>query len=432
MSENIKVIKQKQELTKLLKVAAYARVSSDKDAMHQSLSAQISYYSKLIQEHKGWIYEGVYSDEGVSGTKDNRAGFYRLVEDAKNGKIDLIITKSISRFARNTVTLLRTIRELKQCGVDVYFEEQKIHSISTDGELLITILASYAQEEARSVSENMKWRIKKNFEEGIPWGAKTYGYHFENGRFVIVPEEAEVVKRIFDLFASGVGMHGIARILNKEGILTRGGYKWHQSSIRTIITNHDYTGNLILQKTYRQDYITKKTIKNKGELTKYYAEKTHETIIPLEVFQKVQEELKRRADKVKPKAIPIDNPFNKILICGNCGKSYLRKESQYRVFFNCSTFIRHKKETCDAKQISEQELIRATNEVLGLVEFDESLFKKSIKQVKVFNNNTLLFIFFDSTEKLVSWKTLSRKDSWNLEMKELARKRECERWQKLQ
>lgn len=429
--ENIRVIPQKTELVKIVKVAAYARVSTAKDSMLQSLSAQVSYYSDLIQKHKGWSYVGVYSDEGISGTKDDRIGFTKMVEDAKAGKIDLIITKSISRFARNTVTLLETVRELKQHGVDIYFEEQKINSVSSDGELLLTILASYAQEESRSVSENMKWRIKKNFEGGIPWGAKTYGYVFKNNHFVIVPDEAEIVKRIFDLFLSGVGFYGILRILNKEGILTRGGYKWCQSSIRTIITNHDYTGNMILQKTYTLDFITKKSVNNNGEVTKYYAENTHEAIIPLEIFYIAQDELKRRADKVKPKEVIVENPFSKIIVCGKCNKAYLRKQSQHRTYYICTTFARHKKDACDAKQIAEQELIRVTNEVLGTFEFNEAILKQWIKQIKVFNN-TIVFIFHNGTEKLMSWNTLSRKDSWTPEMKEQARKRECERWQKLQ
>ena len=152
----------------LTRVAAYARVSTGKDAMLHSLSAQVSHYSNLIQNHPGWSYAGVYADEAVTGTKEDRKNFQRLIADCKTGKIDAIITKSISRFARNTVTLLNTIRELKDIGIDVYFEEQNVHTLSADGELLITLLASYAQEESRSASENQKWRVRKNFREGIP------------------------------------------------------------------------------------------------------------------------------------------------------------------------------------------------------------------------------------------------------------------------
>ena len=165
----------------LTRVAAYARISSGKDEMLHSLSAQVSYYNDLIQKHHGWIFCGVYADEAITGTKADRENFTRLLEDCKAGKIDMVITKSISRFARNTVTLLESVRELKDIGVDVYFEEQNIHSMSTDGELMLSILASYAQEESLSASENQKWRIKRNFENGIPWSGTMLGYRYKNG-----------------------------------------------------------------------------------------------------------------------------------------------------------------------------------------------------------------------------------------------------------
>lgn len=169
MSGKITIVSKPPKLERKKRVAAYARVSSGKDAMLHSLSAQVSYYSDLIQNHGDWLYTGVYSDEAKTGTKDSRAGFQNLVADCRAGKIDMVITKSISRFARNTVTLLQTVREFKALGVDIYFEEQNIHTISGDGELMMTILASYAQEESRSASENQKWRIKRSFESGIPW-----------------------------------------------------------------------------------------------------------------------------------------------------------------------------------------------------------------------------------------------------------------------
>ena len=182
-------------IPKLTRVAAYARVSSGKDAMLHSLSAQVSYYSELIQNHSGWQYVGVYADEALTGTKDNRENFQRLLADCRDGKVDLVITKSISRFARNTVTLLQTVRELKNMGVDVFFEEQNIHSLSADGELMLTILASYAQEESLSASENQKWRIRRNFENGMPWNGTMLGYRYEDGTLVVEPTEAEIVSQ---------------------------------------------------------------------------------------------------------------------------------------------------------------------------------------------------------------------------------------------
>ena len=196
------------KLERKKRVAAYARVSSDKDTMLHSLSAQISYYSRLIQSTDGWEFAGVYADEGITGTKETRDEFNRIVEDAKAGKIDLIITKSISRFARNTVTLLQTARDLKLIGVDIFFEEQNLHSMSNEGEMILTLLASVAQEESRQVSENQKWRIKKDFEQGIVWGGGSgcLGYRIIKRKFVVVPEEAETVKEVYRLYISGMGM----------------------------------------------------------------------------------------------------------------------------------------------------------------------------------------------------------------------------------
>lgn len=194
-------VKMMPKLPKLKRVAAYARVSSGKDAMLHSLSAQVSYYSTLIQSHNGWEYAGVYADEALTGTKESRKNFQRLLTDCRSGKIDMIITKSISRFARNTVTLLTTVRELKALNVDVYFEEQNIHSADADGELMLSILASYAQEESLSASENQKWRVRQNFEQGKPWRGYMMGYRYDGERYVVVPEEAEVVRSIYaDLF----------------------------------------------------------------------------------------------------------------------------------------------------------------------------------------------------------------------------------------
>ena len=209
------------------RVAAYCRVSSGKDAMLHSLSAQVSYYNELIQKEDGWEFVGVYSDEAITGTKEGRADFQRLITDCRNKKIDMVITKSISRFARNTVTLLEVTRQLKALGVDIYFEEQNIHTMSTDGELLLTILASYAQEESRSASENQKWRIKKNFAEGKPWSGTILGYRYFQGQYIVVPEEAELVKRIYKLFLDGLGTNAIAKILNAEGLRTKKDCEWH-------------------------------------------------------------------------------------------------------------------------------------------------------------------------------------------------------------
>ena len=199
MTRKIEQVRFAESAPKKKRVAAYARVSSGKDAMLHSLSAQVSYYSDYIQKH-GWEYAGVYADEALTGTKDNRENFQRLLAECRKGTIQMVITKSISRFARNTVTLLSTVRELKALGVDVYFEEQNIHSMSSDGELMLTILASYAQEESLSASENQKWRVRHNYENGLAWNGTILGYRYDHGTYIIEPQEAETVRLIFDSY----------------------------------------------------------------------------------------------------------------------------------------------------------------------------------------------------------------------------------------
>ena len=222
-------------ITRRKRVAAYARVSDGKDAMRHSLSAQISYYSALIQHRIEWEFAGVYADDPVSGTKDSRAEFQRMLADCRAGKIDMVITKSISRFARNTLMTLETVRELKVLGVDVFFEKEKVHSLSSDGEFMLSILASYAQEESLSVSENCKWRIRKMFQQGRPSTGTMLGYRLKDGKLQIVPEEAEVVRQIFADYLGGMGVLAICKKLNAAGIPTKGGGPWMESTVHKIL-----------------------------------------------------------------------------------------------------------------------------------------------------------------------------------------------------
>ena len=237
MPRTIKTVQLQPKPERLLNVAAYARVSSGKDAMLRSLSAQVSFYSCMIQNHKGWNYVGVYSDEAITGTKETRESFQRLLNDCRNGKVDLVITKSISRFARNTVTLLKTVRELKDLGVDVYFEEQNIHTISAEGELMLTVLASYAQEESLSVSENCKWKIRKNFENGLANTFSLYGYEKIDGKIVINELEAQVVRYVFSLYLSGIGTTKISKILKNKNISSPCGSSWSAAALRETLKN---------------------------------------------------------------------------------------------------------------------------------------------------------------------------------------------------
>ena len=226
------------------RVAAYARVSCGKEAMLHSMSAQISYYSDYITKRPDWEYAGVFCDEAITGTKDNRPGFQKMLTEARSGNISLIITKSISRFARNTVTVLQSVRELKALGVDIFFEEQNINSLSAEGELMLTILASYAQEESRSASENSKWRIRKDFKSGRFRGMPTLGYRVENGVLTIIPEEADLVRAIFSDYINGMGVLSIVKKYRKQGV------RISINGIAGILRNEKYIGDMLLQKSF--------------------------------------------------------------------------------------------------------------------------------------------------------------------------------------
>lgn len=413
-----------QPIPKLTRVAAYARVSSGKDAMLHSLSAQVSHYNRTIQNHPGWIFCGVYADEALTGTKDTREQFQRLLADCRAGKVDLIITKSISRFARNTLTLLQTVRELKALGVDVFFEEQNIHSLSSDGELILTILASYAQEESRSVSENQKWRIKRNFENGKPWNGTMLGYRYENGTLVVHPQEAAVVRQIFDSYLEGLGPEAIAKALNAKSIPSRFGNAWSRSSIVRVLKNYTYTGNLLLQTTYRDNHLTKRRQQNNGQLPKYHIEDAHEKIISLRQFNAVQEEMRRRAETYKPTYVPKNTyPFAGKLVCVGCGKHYRRKVTATGPTWICPTYNSMGKAACPSKRIPENTLISVVEEVVGGMD----AFPGKITEVRVENGNQLVFLYSDGKRCVKRWQDRSRAVSWTEEMKEAARQKAKER-----
>ena len=406
------------KLEKELRVAAYCRVSSGKDAMLHSLSSQVSYYNNLIRNTKGWRFAGVYADEAISGTKDEREGFKKLIDDCRAGKIDLIIVKAISRFARNTLTMLETIRELKNLGVDVFFEEQNLHSISSEGEMVLTFLASFAQEEARSVSENMKWRVRKNFEKGEAWSTrKTLGYVYKDRKMIVEPEEAKLVRRIFGMYVNGLGIQGIANKLNAENVKPPESNKWKKDSVRYILTNISYTGDLLLQKFYNVDYMSKKSKRNKGEKDKYLVEGDHEPIVSKETFERVQELMYERAVYANTsRTAQIPHPLASRVKCSICGKSYHHKTTKYTKKWQCQTFNMEGKSHCASKSVPASEMDRLVEEVVG-----EDISK--IREIIVHPNNTLKFNLKDGSSIEKKWNDISRRDSWTEEMKEAARQR---------
>ena len=405
------------------RVAAYARVSSGKEAMLHSMSAQVNYYSDYITKHPEWEYAGVFVDEAITGTKDNRPGFQKMLAEARTGNISLIITKSISRFARNTVTVLESVRELKALGVDVFFEEQNIHSLSAEGEVMLTILASYAQEESRSASENQKWRVRKSFREGRVTGMAMLGYHLVDGVLTIIPEEADLVQAIFADYLNGMGITAIMKKHRKRGV------KISTNGISGILRNEKYAGDLLLQKSFVADHISKRKVKNTGQLPQFHVTDSHEAIIPKPIFEAVQDEIARRSANHKPKP-PQERryPFTGLIRCGKCGVPYKRKHasagSKYeKIVWICPTFDQLGKEECDSQQIPEDILIKKALEVLHLHRFDETALRASIQEIRVPEHNRVVFVFPDYHEVSVEWNHISRRHSWTPEMREVARQR---------
>ena len=425
MEKNIIQIDALPQLKRKLRVAAYARVSSSKDAMLHSLSAQVSYYNKYISSHDDWEFVGIYADEGISGTKEDRDEFQRMINDCRAGKIDLILTKAISRFARNTMTMLEIIRELKNLNVDVFFEEQNLHSISSDGEMVLTLLASVAQEEARSVSENQKWRIRKDFEKGLIWGGNSaYGYRIINKKMVIIPEEAKLVKRIFQLYIGGLGFQKISKLLNDEGIPAMRAKRWNKQSLQQIIANINYTGDLLLQKTYNENYLTKKTKINRGELDQFFVENDHEAIITRDEYYTALEIRRKRVEYFKLDNFKVHTyPLTAFVRCGNCGKNYNHKRTRYTEKWSCVTYQNIGKAECNAKSVPDAELTRITLEVLNIKELDRDVIEDKLECIEVFKENKLLYHLKDGKTVERIWNDISRRDSWTEEMKKEARRK---------
>ncbi len=326
------------------KVAGYARVSTDFAEQLTSYEAQVAYYTSYIKGREDWEFVGVYTDEGISGcSTKHREGFQQMIEDALAGRIDLIITKSVSRFARNTVDSLTTVRKLKEKGVEVYFEKEQIYTLDSKGELLITIMSSLAQEESRSTSENVTWGQRRRFAEGkisLPYN-HFLGYRKgEDGLPEIVPKEAEIVHFIYRSFIDGQTIYAIAKSLTERKIPTPAGKeKWSQTTIESILTNEKYKGSALLQKRFTTDFLTKKKKVNEGEVPQYYIEESHEAIISPEEFEEVQSEMARR--KKLGRKYSGSTIFSEKLVCGDCGSFFGSKvwhsTSKYRrVIWQCN------------------------------------------------------------------------------------------------
>lgn len=347
-----------------LKVAAYARVSTEQDEQQSSYEAQVDYYGKYIRSNPAWEFVGIYADEGITGTNTKkRDGFNRMIADAKAGKIDLILTKSISRFARNTVDTLQTVRELSTLKIEVIFEKEGIRTLDKQCEVMLTIMSSLAQEESRSISENVRWGMQKSMQDGnisLPY-KRFLGYRKgEDGRPEIVPEEAEIIRDIYKMFLDGKTIRTIADTLTEHGIKTPGGKdRWSVSTIKSILSNEKYKGDALRQKTYTVDYLSKTVRKNNGEVKQYYVSNSHDAIIDEDTFNLVQAELERRSNFRS--ALRDNSIFSTKIICGECGYFYGRKvlHSNSKKHRKVVWYCNHRydgEEKCTSPSISESDI----------------------------------------------------------------------------
>lgn len=371
----------KEEKPKL-RVAAYCRVSTDSDEQATSYETQMEHYTSYIQRNPEWEFAGIFADDGISGTNTKkREEFNRMIEECMSGHIDMVITKSISRFARNTLDCLKYIRLLKEKNIPVFFEKENINTMDSKGEVLLTIMASLAQQESESLSKNVKLGLQFRYQNGeVQVNHNRFmGYtKDENGHLIIVPSEAEVIKRIYLEYLQGSSLKQIGEGLEADGILTGAGKTtWRPETIKKILKNEKYIGDALLQKTYTVDVLTKKRIQNNGIVPKYYVENDHEPIIPRNLYMQVQEEMLRRANmhsgkKMKKRVYSGKYALSSIVYCSKCGDIYRRiawnNRGKHSVVWRCISRVEHGPYCCNAQTVKEEGLqnavVKAINQII--------------------------------------------------------------------
>lgn len=372
---------------KKLKVAAYARVSNDKEELQTSLNEQIIHYTNLIMENPEWEFAGIYPDLGISGTTlFKRKEFMKMIENAKLGLIDIILVKSISRFSRNLIDFLTIIRELRNLGIEVYFEDHEISSFDEKCDQMITVMAALAEENVKGMSENVKWRYQVDYRKGrYQFPTNLYGYRVKNRIVTIVEDEAMIVREIYELYLKGLGVYAISKILNERGIESPLGKGWHQNTIHKILENEKYVGDACLQKTYIADVLTHKKVKNRGERDMYIIENDHPAIVDRNTWNLVQKlrEEKRRHYSINNKGrttTPTVSPLVGFIICGKCKRNYILKTNHYygldhkvKKFLTCGKNRNQK--SCDNENI-DLEIFKE-----GLMSIIKKI-KKNTKMVK--------------------------------------------------
>lgn len=385
-------------------MAAYCRVSTDYDEQASSYETQVAHYKELIQKEPTWEFAGIYADDGISGTNTKkREQFNQMIAACKAGKIDLIVTKSISRFARNTIDCLKYIRDLKAINVAIFFEKENINTMDAKGEVLITIMASLAQQESESLSQNVKMGIQYRYQQGKVFVNHNHflGYTKDDqGNLVIEPEEAKVIKRIFYSYLNGMSMKQIADSLKADGILTGGKTKnWQSSGVSKILKNEKYMGDALLQKTYTIDFLSKKRVKNNGIMPQYYVENDHPAIIPKPVFMQVQQLIKQRQNGIttkngKHRRLNGKYCFSQIVFCGKCGDIFQRNmwyQPEKVAVWRCASRIKRSKtgRRCMIRNVKEPLLKEATVEAFNQLIEGHELAGKQIKAniMKVIKNS---------------------------------------------
>lgn len=372
-----------------LRVAAYCRVSTDSDEQAGSYETQVNHYTEYIGRNKEWELAGIYTDDGISGTNTKkREGFNEMIDDCMAGKVDMVITKSISRFARNTIDCLKYVRQLKEKNIAIIFEKENINTLEASGELLLTIMASLAQQESASLSQNVKLGLQFRYQEGK---VQINHEHFlgytkdEDGNLIVVEEEAKIVRRIFREYLEGASFRDIAEGLERDKIKTGGKkYKWHLSTVQGILRNEKYIGDALLQKTITTDFIEKVRIKNDGTVPQYYVKGSQEPIIKKDIYTAVQEEMLRRANLTsgiegkKKRVYSSKYALSSICTCTKCGDIYRRiawnNRGKKSTVWRCCTRVENGPTACDASTVTEEELQRATIKAINqIVQCSESM-----------------------------------------------------------
>ncbi len=382
-----------QDLTRPLRVAAYARVSSDSNDQLHSYAAQTAYFAKLINSNPNWIFADIYADQGITGTSvEKRDDFLRMMEDSRSGRIDRILVKSTSRFARNTKESLEAVRELKSLGVSVYFEEQNIDTAQATGEALTAVFSALAQKESEAISERMRHSYQMRMQRGVfSTRCAPYGYRLVDNQLEVIEDEAVVIRQIFDRYLSGISMEDIAKEITAWGIPTKQNTPfWQVRSIQYILRNEKYIGNSLVQKTYATATLPHRKKENKGEEDQYLIEETHPPIVSQEVFDKVQQLLSRKSAFIPPRA-SASHPFSCKIVCGHCGTICKRKVCRGTAYWVCQT---HEKSagSCLTMQTPELEITEAFLRVyFRLKRYGEEILTQLIQALQTAKTGRLLW-----------------------------------------